>query len=158
MRLNTSRFGEMVVADEKVITFTRPIIGFPEHRRFTILPGPQPRMTHWLQSTEDGGLAFILMDPRSAVDGYTVELGAHELDELGTSSSKDLDVYSLVVVPADAREVRTNLKAPIVVNPKTRLAKQTILDKSDYPIRYYLRRQDGTAQRSEEAIDARSNA
>lgn len=158
MRVKTSRFGEINVADDQVLTFTHPIIGFPEHRRFVLLPGPQDGLTFWLQSTEDGALAFILIDPRVLMARYEAAIGPHELDELGAMNSAELNVYTLVVVPADTRDVRTNLKAPVLVNPKTRLAKQTILEKSDYPIRYYLQQRQTTPRGFEEAIDAGSNA
>ena len=40
MQLRTSRFGDIDVPDGSVITFTQPIIGFQEYRRFVLLPGP----------------------------------------------------------------------------------------------------------------------
>lgn len=158
MRLTTSRFGEIEVDDSQIVTFTQPIIGFPEHRRFTVLPGPQDGLTFWLQSTEDGELAFILMNPRSTLPGYEIKLGRHEMDELAVKDLSELDIYTLVVVSADPKDVRTNLKAPILINPKSRLAKQTILEKSTYPIRHYLQRREEDTQTAEETIDARSNA
>lgn len=158
MRLNTARFGEIEVSDEQILTFTHPIIGFPEHRRFVLLPGPQDGMTYWLQSTDDGSLAFILVDPAAVVEGYAVQVGAHELEELGATDGSDVQVYTLVVVPADPRDARTNLKAPILINPKARLGKQTILERSDYPIRFYLQRREDASHGSEETLDAGSNA
>lgn len=158
MVLKTSRFGEIEYTDDQVVTFTQPIIGFPEHRRFILLTGPQEGITFWLQSTEDGDLAFVLMNPKSVVPDYSVSLGAHELTELGVDSADSLDIYSLVVVSSNPEDIRTNLKAPVLINPATRLGKQTILDKSDYPIRYYIKRREGRPSSSEEAIDARSNA
>lgn len=158
MRLSTARFGEIDVADDQVVTFTHPIIGFPEHRRFVLLPGPQEGITFWLQSTEIGDLAFILMDPRAVVADYSVDFGPHELEELAATDGAELEIYTLVVVPADPREARTNLKAPVVINPRARLGKQTILEKSDYPIRFYLQQRADAPHRPEEAIDAGSNA
>lgn len=158
MGFQTLRFGEIEFTDDQVITFTQPIIGFPEHRRFVLLAGPQEGITFWLQSTEDGDLAFVLMNPKSVVPDYAVSIAPHELTELGTDDTAALDVFTLVVVSSNPDDVRTNLKAPILINQKTRLGKQTILDKSDYPIRYYIKRREGQDQPNEEAIDARSNA
>ena len=158
MRLDTIRFGEIDVSDAEIITFTHPIIGFPEHRRFILLPGPQDGVTYWLQSTDDGGLAFILLNPAAVVEGYRVVPSAHELEELAAADSSALDVFTLVVVPANPRDARTNLKAPILINRKARLGKQTILERSDYPIRYYLQRREDAPHGSEETMDAGSNA
>lgn len=158
MQLDTARFGVIDVGEDDIITFTHPIVGFPEHRRFVLLPGPQAGLTHWLQSTDDGGLAFIVLDPTAVVADYSVRPGAHELEELAAGDAGELEVYTLVVVPADPREVRTNLKAPILINRKARLGKQTILEKSDYPIRFYLQRREDAPHGSEETLDAGSNA
>lgn len=138
MRLQTQRFGEIDVRDDAIITFTQPIIGFQEFRRFVLLPGPTNSGLHWLQSLDDGELAFIVMDPRQVIPDYTVSLSAHERAELAVNDEAELDVYTLVVIPNNRQQIRTNLKAPILLNPRQRLAKQAILDKNDYPVRHYL--------------------
>lgn len=158
MRLQTARFGEIEIADEQVITFTHPIIGFPEYRRFVLLPGPQDGLTYWLQSTEDGAMAFLVLNAPAVIQDYQVTVGAHEREELAATDGAALDVYTLVVVPENRRDARTNLKAPILINPAARLGKQTILERTDYPIRFYLQRRDDAPRGSEEAIDAGSNA
>ena len=138
MQLQTNRFGMIDIAEDAIITFTQPIIGFQDQRRFVLLPGPEDSVVTWLQSTEKGDLAFLLMDPRLVVADYTVDVRPAELNELAVSDVSGLDVYTLVVVPDDQRQVRTNLKAPILINPSKRLAKQTILERSEYPIQFFL--------------------
>lgn len=158
MQLNTTRFGTIDVDPNAVITFTQPIIGFQEYRRFIILPGPPDSFVKWLQSTDSGELAFIIMDPRLVMPNYEVQVSAHELTELAVSSVADLDVYTLVVVPRDQAQVRTNLRAPILISAKHRLGKQTILDKSEYPIQYFLMQAQSGAREDREVSDARANA
>lgn len=138
MRLKTTRFGDLEIDPDVVITFTQPIIGFQEYRRFILLPGPSSSSLCWLQSTDTGELAFLLMDPAQVVPGYSVPMSAHDLAELAASTPEELEVYSLLVVPDDPAKIRTNLKAPIVLNRKHRLGKQVILDRSDYPIQFFL--------------------
>jgi flagellar assembly factor FliW len=156
MELLTNRFGTISVAPDDVITFTQPIIGFQEFRRFVVLPGPDKSELKWLQSTESGELAFLLMDPRSVMPGYEVKLAQHELSELAVNGANELDVYTLLVVPQDPSKIRTNLKAPILINPKHKLGKQTVLDKCDYPIQHFLSKSED--DQSREVSNARSNA
>lgn len=157
MQLETSRFGPIEVDPENIITLTQPILGFQEYRRFVLLPGPSECLK-WLQSTDSGELAFILLDPRALLPDYRVDLGATELAELAANGAADLEVYTLVVVPADPQQTRTNLKAPILINPKRHLGKQTILDHSTYPVRYYLAPHQRDVQEDpEEAPNACSN-
>lgn len=158
MRLETSRFGEIDVDEGAILTFTQPIIGFQEFRRFLLMEADSANGVSWLQSVDVGDLAFILMDPRQVVPDYEVKLSKHELTELAVSGVDELQIYTLVVVPQDRSKVRTNLKAPILINSKLRLGKQTILDKSEYPVQYFLaqNRQEGE-EPHKEVSNARSN-
>ncbi|MFO7976398.1 MAG: flagellar assembly protein FliW [Candidatus Hydrogenedentota bacterium] len=156
MHLETSRFGTIDIDPDAIITFTQPILGFQDYRRFVLMPGPSAYLK-WLQSTEAGELAFILMDPSVVMADYTIEIRPGELSELAVTSVKELDVYTLVVVPEDKAKVRTNLRAPILVNPRRRLAKQTLLDHSDYPIQHFLAQPQEGQGSAREASNARSN-
>ena len=158
MQLRTTRFGDIDVPDGTVITFTQPIIGFQEYRRFVLLPGPADSAVTWLQSTESGELAFLLMNPKDVVPDYKVSLGQHELSELAVSALSDLEIYTILVVSEDVSKVRTNLKAPILVNPRQRLGKQTVLEKSDYPIQFFLAKARDAANAPEEVRHARADA
>lgn len=159
MQLETTRFGSIEVDDQSVITFTQPIIGFQEFRRFVVMEGPDGGGLKWLQSTDSGDLAFILMDPRQVVPDFVIKLGGHELSELAVTTESELDVYTLVVVPQDKTQVRTNLKAPILINPVQRLGKQTILEKSSYPVQFLLSQAAPNDAESQEGVDhARPNA
>lgn len=158
MEVQTTRFGTTNIGPSAVLTFTQPIIGFREFRRFAVLPGPPDSAVVWLQSTESPELAFILMNPREVVPDYTVKLAEHELAELAVSTVDELDIYTIVVVPQDRSKVRTNLKAPILINKERQLAKQTILDKSDYPIQFFLDQAQQGTEEPKEASNARSDA
>lgn len=157
MQLDTTRFGRIDVAEDSILTFTQPIIGFQQFRRFTLMPGDDESGLKWLQSTDAGDLAFILMDPRMVMPGYRVKLGRHELDELAVQSEGELEAYTLVVVPSDAEKIRTNLKAPILINRAQRLAKQTILENSDYPVRFELHQAQAGASSPQEVSHARTD-
>ena len=150
MRLETTRFGEIEIDEQSTITFTQPIIGFQEYRRFVVIPGPEEGAITWLQSCESGELAFLLMDPRHVMPDYKIKLGEHELSELAATNVDELDVYTIVVVPEDRTQVRTNLKAPILINPKHRLGKQTILDRSNYPVQFFLAQARSEAEEPQE--------
>ena len=151
MDLETTRFGTVTVDESAIITFTHPIIGFQNFRRFVLMPGPQGSRVNWLQSTESGELAFILMNPEEVVPGYEVDIGPHELAELAVESVDELDVFTLVVVPSDPKQTRTNLKAPILINAAKGLGKQTILEKSSYPIQFILAQAQNEAAKQQEA-------
>ncbi|MBI2432479.1 MAG: flagellar assembly protein FliW [Candidatus Hydrogenedentes bacterium] len=158
MQLKTSRFGTIEIEPSAILTFTQPIIGFQEYRRFILLPGPADSSVHWLQSTDSGDLAFLIMDPRQVMPDYKAPLPAQELAELAVSSVDELDVYTLLVVPDDHAKVRTNLRAPVLINLKQRLGKQTVLDRTDYPIQYFLAQGRQKSPATQEAGHAGADA
>lgn len=155
MLLETTRFGKIEVDPNQIITFTQPILGFQEFRRYIVLPGPSDHLT-WLQSTDSGDLAFILIDPRSVMPDYQIDLRPPELAELAVTDPSELSVYTLVVVPQNPSQIRTNLRAPVLISLKHRLGKQTILERSNYPIQFYLAQ--ARANAAPEGTHARSNA
>lgn len=158
MLLKTTRFGEVTVDDDAVITFTQPIIGFQDYRRFVTLPGPPASNLNWLQSTEAGDLAFLLMNPLDVMPGYKVLLGQHELAELAVNEVSSLEIYTLLVVPEDRRKIRTNLRAPVLINRSQRLGKQAVLDRSEYPIQFYIAAARPEARPKEEVSNAGADA
>jgi len=50
----------------------------------------------------------------------------------------NLLIYNVVVIPDDIRQMRANLRAPIVINPTTKKGKQVILDNEDYQLKYKI--------------------
>ena len=157
MQVSTTRFGMIDVDEAEVITLTQPIIGFHDARRFVMLPGPDESPVKWLQSVDCGDLAFLMMDPRAVVPDYEPPISAAELSELGAQDASGIEVYTLVVVPDDPKEIRTNLRAPILVNPNERLGKQTVLDRSDYPVQFFLARGHESHDGPKEVVHARTD-
>ena len=157
MELVTTRFGTIQLDPDSVLTFTQPIIGFQDFRRFVILAGPEGSPVKWLQSTESEELAFLIMDPKTAVPDYRADIGAAVLTELAAGCIDEIEIYTLIVVPQDPSQVRTNLRAPILVNPKQRLARQIVLDRSEYPIQFFLAQSQPPGE-SQEVVHARSDS
>ena len=157
MQIDTTRFGKVEVEEDSIITLTQPIIGFQEFRRFVLLSGSESGIL-WLQSTDSKDLAFILMDPISVFPDYEVSLSDRELAELAVTKIEELDIFTIVVVPEDENKIRTNLKAPVLINRKQRLGKQTILERSNYPIQFFLARAKSREENAQEVANARTDA
>ncbi len=158
MELETTRFGKIEVDPESVLLFTQPVIGFAQYREYVLIPADESGGLVWLQCTERGDLAFLLMDPSGVIPDYDPELRRDELQELEASSPEDVDVYTILVVASDPAQIRTNLKAPVLVNPSRRLARQTILEREDYPLRFYLVQAQNAGDEHKEVENARSDA
>jgi flagellar assembly factor FliW len=138
MKVETTRFGTLDVDEKTVVHFTQPILGFSDCHDYIIIEGPSSGKVWWLQSCDRPEVAFIVMDPLHVAPDYEVRLDASAVEDLSLETAGDARLLTIVVVPEDRSRIRTNLKAPIIYNPKTNLAKQVILHDSDYPVQYPL--------------------
>ncbi|MCD6288648.1 MAG: flagellar assembly protein FliW [Candidatus Hydrogenedentes bacterium] len=160
MKVETTRFGTVEVDDADVLTFTQPILGFADCTRYIIVKGPAGKSgINWLQSVTRPEVAFLVMDPMQVVPDYEVRLPANQVEDLELRDETEAVLLTLVVVPANKSEVRTNLRAPIIYNPRRKLAKQVVLYDTEYPVRFYLRRDVREAKARDEGSgeDAGSN-
>ncbi|MGE5589023.1 MAG: flagellar assembly protein FliW [Bacillota bacterium] len=127
MELQTSRFGALVVADEKVLRFPDGLYGFEQCRQFVLLDLGRPDSGFfWLQSLDDGELAFILVNPLLFAPDYELEPVEEDLVSVGASTLDQTVVMALVSVPEDFRLATANLQAPLLINPDRRLGRQII--------------------------------
>jgi flagellar assembly factor FliW len=92
----------------------------------------------WLQSVDDGSVAFVVINPFIIKPDYKPIIQDNDVELLEVESPEDVILMSIVTIRSDPFRVTANLRAPIVINLKKRLAKQIILDKSDYPIQYSM--------------------
>src|SRR4051794_22773628 len=74
MEINTSRFGRLNVDDERIMTFPRGLLGFPNHSRFALIQTGEENYFFWLQSVDDANLAFVVTDPTIFFKDYEVPL------------------------------------------------------------------------------------
>ena len=145
MLLETVKFGQVEVADKDAIRFVSPILGFAQYQDFLLLDHPATAPIRWLQSAESSKLAFPVIDPFMLVSDYDVAVSQGLLAELEASSLDDLQALTIVVVAKNVEDIRTNLKAPIIYSPASRLGKQIVLEDTDYPVQYFFARQQGAA-------------
>ncbi len=138
--VSTSRFGQIEVPAEQVITMPHGMVGFPQLSRYVLLKHREGSPFHWLQSLEEPSLAFVVMNPLIFDAGYEFTLGQTETKLLEVSDPRQIQVWVVVTIPHGAPERMTaNLKAPVVVNLDTSLAAQVILEDLRYPLRHPIR-------------------
>ena len=144
----TPRFGEISYADTDVIEFPWGLPGFNDLRRFLALSLPDQPNFIWLQSLEEPKTALPAADPWQIFGDYDPRLPAYATETLELQSAEDFTILCVVVVTKDAEEMTMNLMAPIVVNLKTRRARQAMLESSGYSVRAAIPRKsiEGAAQ------------
>ena len=139
MRVNTKIFGEVDIADDKLIHFAGGIIGFPELTTFALIHDEEKGVgagIRWLQSMQEPAFAMPVMDPLNVVPGYNPQIEDELLKDLEDLNEDNLLVLVTVTVPSDLTKMTVNLKGPIVINAQTRRACQVIVEGDEYAVKY----------------------
>lgn len=139
MNINTRIFGEIEIADEKIIIFEKGIIGFPEMRRFALLHNEEKGKDagiRFLQSIDEPGFAMPVMDPLIVKPDYDPEVDDELLASVGELSQDNILVLVTATIPSDLTKMSVNLQGPIVINVDEHKACQIIVDGSLYPVKF----------------------
>lgn len=141
MKAKTRLFGTIDIEDEKVITLEGGMIGFPFLQKFTLIfdEEKEKKATSimWLQSMDEGEVAFPVMHPNEIKPDYNPTVKDEMLVPLGKLNDENTYVLVTVTAAAEARETTVNLKAPIVINTDTKKGCQIIVE-DDYPVKFNL--------------------
>ncbi len=135
MKIQTSRFGEIEIAPEDTLEFMEGLLGFGQLRRFVLLDDPNDEIFAWLQSCESPEIAFPVLEPELFAQNYKIDLSKSDLESLGLASIAEGRMLTIITIPADPTQMTANLKAPIVINPLKRAARQCVLQDNSLQIR-----------------------
>lgn len=139
MNITTSRFGELEVPEEDIITFPTGILGFDKTSRYVILNDPATEPLRWLQSIDDKDLAFVIIDPLRFRAEYTLDLSDDDVTDLLLNAPEEAIIYAIVVIPKDNPERMTaNLQGPIVINANLMRAKQVISTNQSHKLKHFI--------------------
>lgn len=137
MKINTSRFGEVEISEEKVISFPRGILGF-DHLQSYFIMDYKDTDVKWLQSAEDPDVAFMLMDPFPHFPEYKPEMSPVDRRLLDAENVSDLVVLAILSVCREGEAdpyATMNLQAPLVFNVSRMIGFQVVMEKSKFGVR-----------------------
>ena len=136
MKINSSRFGEIEVDDQRVMTFPKGLLGFPDYQRYVLIEAGEDSYFWWLQSVDNPDLAFIVTDPTLFIPTYKVPVRADQIGQLELDSADDAQV--LVIVNKRGETLTGNLQGPLVVNVKNCIGEQLVLSDRRFTTRVPL--------------------
>jgi len=120
------RFGTFEVPESAILHFGQGLVGLPGHRRYVIVEHRPGSPFKWMLSLDDPELAFAVANPGELVAGYQPPL-ALAARLLGVPA-EELALFVIVTIPPDPTRMTVNLMAPVVVDLRTRQARQIVLD------------------------------
>lgn len=141
MRADTRLFGEIDIAEDKLIVLENGMIGLPEFQKFALIfdeeKGMEKSTVMWFQSMDDPETAFPVMQPNVVKSDYNPTVSEEMISGLGNLNEENTFVLVTLTATADVKEMSVNLKAPIVINADTRKGCQIIVE-DDYPVKFKI--------------------
>ena len=138
MKIQTRRFGVIEVDESRVIRMKGGILGFEQRLAYTLVIQDEDNPLWWLQSLEDGELAFVVIDPLVVRPDYQPEIPKAALTVLEISRKETMSLLAIVTIRSQPFRVTANLRAPLVINADTRIGGQVVLEDDQYPVRHEI--------------------
>ena len=137
-----TRFGTITFGSKNIVDFPHGLIGLPQSRRFGLSPIPDARMGQFmiLQSLEDLGLSFLVLPLQpgpTTIERADIEEACATI-AVPADEADFFTVITLRKAEQGGLTISANLRAPIIVDAKSRVARQCLLSNPRYPIRHPL--------------------
>jgi len=145
-----TRFGELAYDAADTVEMPRGMPGFSGHQKFVFarLPDPNQAAFRVMQSLTDPGVSFLIAPVNASLGLF----GADDLAEACAAAGtvlEDLAITLVVTVRRQAGtiEISANLRAPILIDTRTRRAVQYVLSNGALSVRHAI----STVQIAEQA-------
>ena len=135
VKIQTSRFGELVIDENEIISFPHGIPGIPSER-FIIRECLEP--VKWLISVDDPDLAMLIVSPFKFFPTYGFELSDEITSILQAEREEHLEIYVALLKHNDG--VAANLKSPFVINKNKKIGVQILLEDERYEFKVPLKK------------------
>lgn len=120
---DTTRFGRLEIAKDKVIHFPKGLIGFPDIKRY-ILMDYKDTLLKWLQSVDKKDVAFIVVPAYEFFPDYSVKIDNSTRDLLEIKNEEDIVIFTILRV--EGENVTANLQGPLVLNSRNKKGLQQV--------------------------------
>ena len=138
----TNRFGTFDIDPRKIVEMPQGPMGFAEMTRFALLdvPGAEDGAFKLFQSLDDIALTFIVVhlpEGSSAIAEADIAAGCHAY----AMTRADVAVLLIANVRSDDQgktSTTVNLKAPLLVDTRHRVARQVVFANDAYDLRHPL--------------------
>jgi flagellar assembly factor FliW len=129
----TTRFGEVTLHTDKLITFAHGLFGFRECTQFGLakLPNMEQSPLMLMQCVTQPAIAFLVADPAALGLTLTADDQAEALTETKLSAATTQFLTILTLYDAD-NYLTANLKAPVLIDSLHQTGVQYILSNKSY--------------------------
>lgn len=139
MKIKTRQFGEIEIDETKIINMPAGIPGFQDRKRYSMLQKEEAAPFLFFQSVDDPDLTFVILDPKSVMEDYSVEEKDMNKVVSWDFDNDEITVFVIVTIPSgDPEKATANFLAPLVINTKRKEGLQLILQNTTYSCQHPL--------------------
>ena len=136
MEIDSTRFGRLVIDDERVMTFPNGLLGFPDHARYALIQTGEENYFFWLQCVDEPNLAFVVTDPSIFFKDYEAPVREETRTELSVTDPSTVQCFVICNKVGDW--LTGNLLGPLVINVRNRKGSQIVLTDKKWTTRQPL--------------------
>jgi len=128
---------ETEITVSEAVTFPDGIPGFESCRNWVVMAAESATPLRRLHAIDGADASFLAIDPRAVLENYRCELSASDRRRLGAGDDDAL-LWLAIVMMETSGALTVNLRAPIVINPRTMTGQQVLPHNCLYPLRHVL--------------------
>jgi len=145
MIVNSERLGSVEIDAGDIITFPAGIVGFPGEREFVLIRLRTSSPVGWLQSVKSAYLTLPVVSAHALPRRFPDVAIEDQTERLGLGRDSEQFAVLAVLSAPSAQPATVNLMAPIIVNAKSRMGAQVVLEGTHFSTREpYILAREGT--------------
>jgi len=90
----------------------------------------------FLVAVDDPEITFPIVSPLIVIEKYLPEITKDNVALIGDFADEALILYAIVTIKEDKKKVTANLKGPIIINQKNKIAQQIIIEEEEYSMEH----------------------
>jgi len=138
LKVKTAHLGEIEADQSRIIEIKGGILGFEEQTRFIMIDDTESTPFMWLQSLDKVETAFIVINPFLVVPKYAPEISDIDGETLELNDPSQAMVISIATLRRNPFRISINLRAPVIINPAKRIARQIVLENAQWQIQHFI--------------------
>jgi len=117
--------GLLATNQSNIIQMPVGLLGFEKIKQYAVLADPEEAPFIWLETLQEPKMAFLVICPTGIIANYQPDIGQEDVAALNLRTSEEALILNIVTMFRDG-SATINLKGPIVINRRTRVAKQVV--------------------------------
>jgi flagellar assembly factor FliW len=135
MEIVTKRFGNIPANEEHFIRFKDGMIGMSALKQYILVESSAYPLILWLQSCQDPGIAFPVVEPAFFKPGYKVQMTDADRACLKYKEGDRIKHFIVMTIPENIEDMTVNLRAPVAINLDKGTATQVVLQDKELQVR-----------------------